>query len=237
MEDSDSPHRLSALALAILQLGTASPPSAPQVDPDHLWAESLQKSSNLIVWLAMQVAGVPLKAGLRTRVVAVCFGVAQDHLAGMVTLLGGVAPNYSSAAALLRPQFEAYVRGMWLALLATDVQFERYVNGGATPNMPAMIDAIGKIPEQGSWPAVRRVYDGMWGELSGFTHTGIAHLKRWSSDGVLQPAYDPLELVGMMDFASRIALLSTAGLALLSTVDGLPSRILQEGKARLPPKR
>jgi hypothetical protein len=81
------------------------------------------------------------------------------------------------------------------------------------------------------------VYDGMWGELSGFTHTGIAQLKRWSSDVVLQPAYDPMELVGMMDFASRIALLSTAGLALVSTVDGLPTRILQEGKARLPPKR
>lgn len=237
MEDSDSPPRLSALAHAIGQLGTAPPQPAPQVDPGRLWTEALQQSSRLIVWLAAQVAGIPLNAGLRTRVVAVCFGVAQDHLAGMVTLLASAAPNYSSAAALLRPQFEAYVRGMWLALLATDVQFERYVDGGATPNMPAMIDAIGKIPDQGSWPAVRRVYDGMWGELSGFTHTGIAHLKRWSSDGVLQPAYDPLELVGMMDFASRIALLSTAGLALMSTVDGLPTRILQEGKARLPPKR
>lgn len=49
--------------------------------------ESFRKSTHLVEWLARQVGGIQLGGDLRTRLAAICFGVAQEHHADMVTLL------------------------------------------------------------------------------------------------------------------------------------------------------
>ena len=235
----DMSRRLDPIAQAVAQLVAAQAPPAiaSEPDPKALLSSSLQKAAALQNWLALQVGGRRIAGDFRTRVAAVSFGVAQEHQRGIVDLLRGSPPNHSSALALLRPQFDSYIRGMWLALCATEAQLERFNTGGSPPNMPAMIEAIEKVPGGGLWPAVRKIYDDWWDEMSGLTHTGVQHLARWSSGPVLEPDADPLELVGVIDFASRIALLSTAGIALLVTDAVDVKALLADGRARLPPKR
>jgi len=239
MTQPDMFRRMHPIAQAISELVRTQP--AAQLletpDPTALLGTALQKAAALQEWLGRQVSGRQLAGDFRTRVVAVSFGVAQEHQRGIVDLLRARTPNYSSALALLRPQFDAYIRGMWLALCATEVQLERFSTGGSPPNMPAMIDAIDKVPGGGVWPAVRKIYDDWWDEMSGLTHTGVQHLARWTSGAVLEPAADPLELVGVVDFASRIALLSTAGVALMATDAIDVKTLLDEGRTRLPPRR
>jgi len=227
------------IAQAISEFVSSQPttqlPETP--DPTALLDTALHKAAALQEWLGRQVSGRKLSGDFRTRAVAVSFGVAQEHQRGIVDLLRARTPNYSSALALLRPQFDSYIRGMWLALCATEAQLERFSTGGSPPNMPAMIDAIDKVPGGGVWPSVRKIYNEWWQEMSGLTHTGVQHLARWTSGAVLEPAADPLELVGVVDFASRIALLSTAGIALMAT-DAINVRtLLDEGCTRLPPRR
>jgi hypothetical protein len=189
----------------------------------------------LVEWLARQVGGVRLGGDLRTRVAAICFGVAQEHHAAIVTLLALVTPLSSSAFALGRPQFEAYVRGMWLAHCATDEQVEGYLQG-KVPDMASLIAAIEKLQGDGEVSSLRTIYRRSWRAMSGMTHTGAEHFERWGDGEVLEPAFTYDDIGRILDFAARIGVLSTAGIALLSHDADLWRRLLAESRALMPPR-
>lgn len=192
-------------------------------------------SMRLVEWLAAQVGGVRLGGDIRTRTAAVCFGVAQEHHAAIVTLLILVQPLHASAFALARPLFEAYVRGMWLAHCASDEQVERY-HQGKIPDMASLIAALGKLRGGEEMSNLRRIYERNWRSMSGMTHAGAEHFEKWRDDQVLEPAYTDDDIGRILDFAARIGLLTTAGLALLSHDNGLWKRVLEEGRLRMPPR-
>jgi hypothetical protein len=197
--------------------------------------ESLGKSMQLVEWLARQVGGLHLGGDLRTRVVAICFGIAQDHHAAIVTLLALATPLSSSAFALVRPQFEAYVRGMWLAHCATDEQVEGYLHG-KIPDMASLIAALEKLQGDGEVSSLRTIYRRSWRPMSGMTLTGAEHFERWSDGEVLEPAFRSDDIGRILDFAARIGVLSTAGIALLSHDADLWRRLLDESRELMPPR-
>ena len=64
-----------------------------------------------------------------------CFGIAQEHHHAIILLLEkGLC---ASAFALVRPAFEAYVRGEWLALCADEEGVSRFLNGMGLQNSTA----------------------------------------------------------------------------------------------------
>lgn len=197
--------------------------------------ESLGKSMQLIEWLARQVGGVRLGGDLRTRVAAICFGVAQEHHAAIVTLLALATPLTSSAFALGRPQFEAYVRGMWLAHCGTNEQVEGYLQG-KIPDMSSLITALEKLQGDGEVSSLRTIYWRSWRAMSGMTHTGAEHFERWSDGEVLEPAFTSDDIGRILDFAARIGVLSTAGIAQLSHDPDLWQRLLAESRGLMPPR-
>jgi hypothetical protein len=77
---------------------------------------------------------------LRVRVAASCLAIAQDHHHAIVVLLDHAL--FASSFALLRCEFEAYVRGEWLALCATDEEVEAFSNGDEPPPMRRMLEAL-----------------------------------------------------------------------------------------------
>lgn len=197
--------------------------------------ESLHKSMQLVEWLARQVGGLRLGGDLRTRVAAICFGVAQEHHAAIVTLLALATPLTSSAFALGRPQFEAYVRGMWLAHCASDEQVDGYLQG-RIPDMASLIAALKKLQGDGEVSSLRTIYRRSWRAMSGLTHTGAEHFERWSDGEVLEPAFTSDDIGRFLDFAARIGVLSTAGIAQLSHDAAVWRDVLAESRARMPPR-
>ena len=129
---------------------------------------SLGISKQLVEWLAHQIGGARLRGDLRTRAAAICFGVAQEHHAALVTLLALATPLSSSAFALGRPLFEAYVRGMWLAHCATDDQIDGYLQG-KIPDTASLISGIEKVQGDGQVSNLRMIYRRSWGSMSGMT--------------------------------------------------------------------
>lgn len=196
--------------------------------------EARGKSIRLVEWLAAQVDGIHLGGDVRSRTAAVCFGVAQEHHAAMVTLLVLKQPLYASVFALARPLFEAYVRGMWLAQCATDEQVERY-HEGKIPDTVSLITALEKLQGGGDVSNLRKIYERSWRAMSGMTHAGAEHFSKWSDGQVLEPAYTDDDIGRILDFAARIGVLSTAGLATLSNDGELWRRVLAEGRPLMPP--
>jgi hypothetical protein len=197
--------------------------------------ESLGKSMQLVEWLARQVGGVRLDGEIRTRAAAICFGVAQEHHAAMVTLFILKTPLCSSAFALGRPLFEAYVRGMWLSHCATNVQIDGYLEG-KIPDMASLIAALQKLQGDDEVSSLRRVYERSWRAMSGLTHTGTEHFDRWSDGEVLEPAFTSEDIGRILDFAARIGVLSAAGLAFLSRDGELWKSVLTGSRPLMPPR-
>ena len=198
--------------------------------------ESLRKSVVLAEWLSRQIAGTRLAGDVRTRAAAVCFGVALEHHAAIVTLLRLAMPLYSSVFALGRPLFEAYVRAMWISLCATDKQIESYLQG-RIPDMASLIAALQKLQGGNEISSLRKIYDTSWRAMSGLTHTGAEHLERWGTGEVLEPDFQPDDVARILDFSARIGTLSTMGIAMLSKDDPeLWKRVREESRQLMPPR-
>ena len=89
--------------------------------------ERIQDAEEYVEWLRLAVHEKPLPGSRRTRAAGSCYAITQDHRHSIVILIEHRL--YASSFSLLRSEFEAYVRGQWLAHCATDAEGEKYIEG------------------------------------------------------------------------------------------------------------
>jgi hypothetical protein len=97
-------------------------------------------AADYLNFLGRSIHDCEMPGNLRVRVAASCLAIAQDHHHAIVVLLDHAL--FASSFALLRCEFEAYVRGEWLALCATDEEVEAFSNGDEPPPMRRMLEAL-----------------------------------------------------------------------------------------------
>lgn len=73
-----------------------------------------------------------------------CLAIAQDHHHAIVVLLD--SKLYASVFALVRIAFEAYVRGEWLGLCATDAAVKKFLRGKEPLKIDVLLEALEKTP-------------------------------------------------------------------------------------------
>ena len=121
-----------------------------------------------------------------------CF-VAMEHGTALRALMGLGLPT--SAVGLMRLQFEALTRAMWLSYVASDQAIARLLapltleSEQATKNLPSasdIIDQLGKRVGHGVPAAAHQMLvqfkDVSWHAMNSFVHGGIHPLRR-SSEG------------------------------------------------------
>lgn len=100
--------------------------AAPQ-----LHATELDSANAFGEFLRLAVHEKPLPATPRVQAAAGCLLIAQDHHHAIVVLLA--SRIYASVFALIRIQFEAYIRGEWLSLCASDLEVTKFLHGDEPP--------------------------------------------------------------------------------------------------------
>jgi hypothetical protein len=86
--------------------------------------DKFTRSKESILWVQQQVDGLTLAEPCkRSHVSAACLINSIEH--GMAILVLVDEGLYGSALALVRLQFEAYVRGTWLAQSASDNEVDK----------------------------------------------------------------------------------------------------------------
>jgi len=105
---------------------------------------------------------------------------ALEHgLAILTTVQGG---QLASACVLLRAEFEAVTRALWLHYCADDPWIEKYFNTvksnpAKDPNISPSMDDMLKHLETRAPPAIARMLQplkqGAWGPLNSYVHSGI----------------------------------------------------------------
>jgi hypothetical protein len=188
-------------------------------------AQHLAQGHELAAWIEQQVYNQQLPDTVRARLAGTCFLVTQEHHQAILLLLSQTHPLHAPAFALVRPVFDTYLRGLWLAHCATDADLERFGQGGNPPKMPAMLTAIEQAPGLDSGQ-LSDIYNQSWSAMCAYTHTGSQQVLRWSASDTIQPNYSNAEIDEVLSFTGALALLSTLGLAAIAANELLAESVL-----------
>lgn len=183
-------------------------------------------------WLRLAVHDRELPSNQRVRAAAGCLAIAQDHHHAIVVLLD--SRLYASVLALVRVAFEAYVRGEWLWLCATDAEVRKFLekHGWEPPGIGLLLDALEKTPafqEQ----TLSNIKKRTWNSMCTYTHTGGLHVQRWNTADGIESNYSKDELLEALRFVEIIASLSVLGVLTIASDDSMAQKVLERYKARM----
>ena len=135
--------------------------------------QHLDQSIDHARWIHEHLDGAKIPAmptSRRHQLAGATLHVAVEHHQAIVLLLD--EGLFSSAFALMRCQFEAYVRGAWLGTVATEADVER-ADRDKFPSFEVMVNALedgDALPKN----SVTKVKNDSWKVLNSLTHTGEA---------------------------------------------------------------
>lgn len=170
--------------------------------------------SDLLLWIDRQLPGIEIKGDHRHRIPAQLFDLALEHAAGILRLLA--ATSYASAFALVRCEFECFVRGAWLHYRATDAEIEGFVEKDEIkPKVWELIDALEQAPPFED-KLLSSVKDNAWKPMNGYTHGGIHQVSHRLQGDYIEPFFEDEALLEVIQFAGTMALIALGEIAALA---------------------
>ncbi len=173
------------------------------------------QSENLIIWLDRFIEGLSIPTNDRAIIVAACEDVALEHHKSIV--LTTREQLHGSAFALIRIQFEAYIRGQWLHYCASDDELAKFKERDKLDKTFGQLIEDLEGQEAFNVGVLSRIKQDSWDAMNSFTHTGFVQVLRRISDTELGSNYPEEEIVGTVDIADSIALWSALAIVNVST--------------------
>jgi hypothetical protein len=156
------------------------------------------------------------------------FYIVHEHHAAILSLFG--RKMYSSAFALLRPCFEALVRGIWLVRGATTKQINFYVNGRDTKKVEGFLSDIRQRSKDAEDKALALTWTTSEKSLHRFTHVSYQLLLRRmgvdEADGCT-PLLPVSDVINGVKFATSCSLWSSIEIARLGARSDLEQHARQ----------
>lgn len=128
----------------------------------------------------------------------------------------------SSAAALVRPAFEAYFRGVWALKVATDEQIENIFN--FHPRLPTLETVLQQLRKNDSTCDLA-AYEA-WKVSGGYVHSGPLQLSRWLSSGGIDQSHPVSDAIDMLELSDFCGLMACIG---MNEACGRQTQELEEG--------
>lgn len=188
---------------------------------------NVQKSEELADTLASSLRNRSFPYSKRNRLSASCFDTVHEHHRSIALLV-----EYrlcGSAFTLARPIYEAFVRGVWLRLCATEEQMQKVIDEEFSPSLPSLVSAI-KKKDTNLGPILDKIRERHGPMFNSFTHTGFAQIARRNTQEYIEPNYDKREVGRIIGFADGLAIL--AGLQIAIIADDSDLAVELDKKAR-----
>ena len=165
-----------------------------------------------------KVDALAIKSNDRIRVSAALFHLSLEHYGSIHFLT--VNERSGSAFALLRPQFEAHVRGLWYQRCASNHQLALFINDKEPPGITKLISDIEKNPEfnQG---ALKSLKDDIWKILCGFTHGGYIQASWRITPDEIKVNFNEQHLVSLITTSCVLSLQTYVAMARVAKSDEL----------------
>jgi hypothetical protein len=182
------------------------------IKQSELW---MVRSSNL-------ADGLDISSAPNCRVGAALFHLCTEHQHAVHTLVNhGLI---GSAFALLRPQFEAYVRGVWYHRCATDEQLNAFIEGAAPPKIGHLLSDIAELTDFNS-DSLIATKKGVWEVLNDFTHGGSVQVRARLTPIEIARNYKTEHIVSMLRWSSILSFLGYVGMASIAANDPLANQL------------
>lgn len=188
--------------------------------------ESLHVSAEaLIERLARRMDGLDLAATERNRLSAACFRQALEHHEAVVQLVRRTL--FGSALALLRPLFEHYVRGIWLAKCASAADLLQFQNGTLERPVSAMLAAV-EFHEMHDTGLLSEVRKNLSSTMKDFLRGGRLRAARNDARDSIEDSHSEDEAGAAIALAGAIGLLAASEVALLAGRHDIVSALVDE---------
>ena len=151
-----------------------------------------------------------------------------EHHQGIHTLVEqGVI---GSAFALIRPQFEAYVRGAWFAVCAKEDDVMNFLRDKEPPKIGVLIANLEEknVDNAGS---LRRMKVELWDTLCGFTPGGSVQVKARNTRDEIFQNYRLEHITGLIKASPILSHSACTGMAAVLNDLGLAIRMRQAREA------
>lgn len=180
---------------------------------------ALEKAREQIVWIRENLVGIELKGDHRHRIPAQLFDLAIEHGSGIVHL---ISTNIcASAFALVRSEFECFVRGAWLHHCASDAEIEAFIaKDRIDPRFGELIDAVEQKHGFDS-KFLSNVKDSAMNAMHGYTHGGIHQVSRRLDGDYIEPCFEDDALLEVIQLSATMALIAFGQIAALADREDL----------------
>lgn len=112
----------------------------------------------------------------------------------------------STAVALMRPVFEACVRGCWIDFVATNDQMDLLIAGRLSTKLEIMANGIRKeVPALAVLSSLAKIFKEY---LDDFTHGSGVQLARWCNPYEIAPHHTAGEMVDVLHFIDVVGLIA-----------------------------
>jgi nucleoside diphosphate kinase len=153
--------------------------------------------------------GLEFNSNIRRHLSVALHHLAIEHHQAIHTLVHNDV--WGSAFALLRPQIEAYVRGMWYGACANDEELKNHFRDIDPPPFKEQVKqliAVGAVQDN-----LMQIHTKTWRELCGFTHGGIAQVRNRLSQNEIATKYALKDVENLIHTSAVITLAAYAGMA------------------------
>lgn len=188
----------------------------------------IARSEALISWIDRKIDGVAVPDSDRSRLAGGCIDMAMEHHKAIVTLIA--ARLHGSAMALIRPTFEAYVRGAWLHQSATDADLDKFKTDKLDKSFEVLITDLEKL-EAFECGVLLKAKEAAWARMCDFAHTGVEQVIRRNKVASIEPNYDEGELEEALGFADAIGAMCAIEIAHLASNVTLANEIFENIKS------
>ena len=179
----------------------------------------LVKAQRLIVWIQRKLNGIEMKGDHRHRIPAQLFDLAIEHHSGIIQLIS--ANLCASAFALIRCEYECFIRGAWLYYCASDAEIERFIEKDQIgAKLYELIDALEQRPEFET-KLLSTVKESTLSAMNGYTHGGIHQISRRLQDDHIEPSFDEESVREVIQFSGAMGLIAFHQIAQLANRDRL----------------
>lgn len=186
-------------------------------------SDAIDRAVHLAQTLDRHIDGVEINSALRYRLAGGCLDMALEHHKAVLLLIARHLQG--SAVSILRLQFEAYVRGVWLHQCATETELTAFTQDRLAQNFPALVAAVEGL-EGFSDGILTKARQSSWQAMCSFTHTGYLQVVRRNRETTLEPDYRDDELIEALGFANAIALMAVIEIAHMAGAERLSCELL-----------
>lgn len=189
--------------------------------------DRFSRCKDSMIWVQQHLDGLTLAEPCkRSHLSGGCLHACIEHGMAIVVLVGeGLC---GSALALVRLQFEAYVRGIWLAQGASDSEVDK----AGRDDFPKIDPIIRSLEKPGLLDSsvLSMIKSNLWKPLNSLTHTGYQQIgPRLNSKGI-GSYFDDDQIRLALNWAEALAILGAVAFAGLAKDDQLALVLLERAR-------